>query len=54
MHHAVTVIYTKEEAELKLQRIDVDVEQEYLNQYATSRDSIFGKITAEDGGEIKS
>jgi hypothetical protein len=31
------------EAGLKLQRTDVDVEQEYLNQYTTDRDSIIGK-----------
>ena len=45
---AVGVIYTKEEAEAELQRTDVDVEQEYLNQYTTGLDSIFGKITDED------
>lgn len=46
--NAVGVIYTKEEAEAELQRTDVDTEQEYLNQYTTGRDSIFGKITTED------
>jgi len=45
---AVGVIYTKEEADLELQRTDVDVEQEYLNQYTTGRDSIFGKVTEKD------
>ena len=45
---AVGVIYSKEEAEEELKRTDVDVEQEYLNQYTTGRDSIFGKVTAED------
>lgn len=50
--NAVGVIYTKEEAEAELQRTDVDVEQEYLNQYTTGRDSIFGKIMAEDEEEM--
>lgn len=45
---AVGVIYSKEEAEAELLRTDVDVEQEYLNQYTTGRDSIFGKITDDD------
>jgi hypothetical protein len=45
---AVGVIYSKEEAEAELLRTDVDVEQEYLNQYTTGRDSIFGEITDED------
>ena len=49
--NAVGVIYTKEEAEEELQRADVDVEQEYLNQYTTGRDSIFGKIESEDEDE---
>ena len=51
--NAVGVIYTKEEAEEELQRADVDVEQEYLNQYTTGRDSIFGKVTAEDEEDIE-
>ena len=29
-------------------RTDVDVEQEYLNQYTMGRDSIFEKVTEED------
>lgn len=45
---AVGVIYSKEEAEAELLRTDVDVEQEYLNQYTTGRDSIFGKVMSED------
>ncbi len=45
---AVGVIYSKEEAEVELLKIDVDVEKEYLNQYTTDRDSIFEKITTDD------
>ncbi|MCH9657195.1 terminase family protein [archaeon] len=51
--NAVGIIYTKEEAEEELKRTDVDVEQEYLNQYTTGRDSIFGKIMDEDEEEMK-
>ncbi|MDH3203336.1 MAG: hypothetical protein OEL81_01495 [Nitrosopumilus sp.] len=47
------VIYTKEETVADLQRTDVDVKQEYLNQYTTERDSIFGKVMPEDEEEIE-
>jgi len=46
-------IYSKEEAEQELLRTDVDVEQEYFNQYTTGRNSIFGKVMPEDEEEME-
>jgi len=45
-------IYTKEEAEIELKRTDIDTDQEYLNQYTTGKDSIFGSVLAEEIGEF--
>ncbi len=45
-------IYTKEEAEAELKRTDIDVDQEYLNQYTTGKDSIFGTVLAEEIGDF--
>ena len=35
-------LYTQEEIDVILNKRDVDVEQEYLNQYTTSKSSVFG------------
>lgn len=45
-------LYTKEQIEKILARTDVDVEQEFLNQYTTVRDSIFGEDFDTDPGII--
>jgi len=45
-------LYTPAQIKAILSRKEVDVEQEYLNQYTTSRDSIFGDDFDEDPGII--
>ena len=44
---AAGYIYTKEEAEKELQRVDMDTDQEYHNKYTTGRDSIWGEVSDE-------
>jgi len=45
-------IYSKEGAKIELKRTDIDTDQEYLNQYTTGKDSIFGSVLAEEIGEF--
>jgi len=51
--HGVPWIYTKERAEEMLKDPTVDGEQEYLNQYTTSRSSIFGSDYTEEEYEAE-
>lgn len=51
--HGVPWIYSKEEAERMLKDPTVDAEQEYLNQYTTSRSSIFGSEFPEEDVELE-
>ena len=50
---AVGFIYTKKEAERELERTDIDTDQEYLNQFTTGKDSIFGSVLAEEIGDFE-
>jgi len=52
IYSGVPNIYTREEAEKELERTDIDVDQEYLNQYTTGKDSIFGSVLAEEIGDF--
>lgn len=51
--HGVPWIYSKEEAEAMLKDPTVDAEQEYLNQYTTSRSSVFGSAFPEEQYETE-
>jgi len=46
-------IYTKEAAEAELKRTDIDIDQEYLNQYTTGKDSIFGTVLDDEIGDFE-
>jgi len=53
IYHGVPWIYTKERAMEMLKDPTVDGEQEYLNQYTTSRSSIFGSDYTEEDYEAE-
>ena len=47
IHQAVDWLYTQEKANEMLENSTMDPEQEYLNQFTTGRDSIWGFVTDE-------
>lgn len=44
--HTLGLIFTEEKWNKALSRKDIDVQQEYMNQFTTSRSSYYGKIEA--------
>jgi len=45
-------LYSTEEIEIMLKDTTLDVEQEFLNQYTSGRDSIFGTVLEEEIGDF--
>jgi len=53
IYQAVGFLYTMEKAEEMLKDNTVDTDQEYLNQYTTGRNSIFGTVLPEEIGDFE-
>jgi len=53
IYQAVGFLYSQEEAEQMLKDTSVDTDQEYLNQYTTGKNSIFGTVLDEEIGEFE-
>ena len=49
---AIGFIYEKIDIETELERKDIDVEQEYMCQFTTSRTTVFGHVNEEDYQEV--
>ncbi len=52
IYQAVGFLYSQEEAEEMLKDTSVDTDQEYLNQYTTGRNSIFGTVLDDEIGDF--
>ncbi len=48
IYAGVPSIYTKDEAEIELDRKDIDIQQEYMNAFTVGRNSVWGMIEDED------
>jgi len=53
IYQAVGFLYTLEKADEMLKDNTVDTDQEYLNQYTTGRNSIFGTVLPEEIGDFE-
>ena len=52
IYQAVGFLYTQEEAEEMLKDTAVDTDQEYLNQYTTGKNSVFGTVLDDEIGDF--
>ncbi len=52
IYQAVGFLYTQQEAEEMLKDTAVDTDQEYLNQYTTGKNSVFGTVLDDEIGDF--